>query len=66
MRITNVKEARAAIGQRVWWDDVGKRYIFVRSGTLTGVKDKNVEIDGDWKWRPNLTNLRTTELDEWG
>lgn len=60
-RITNVKEARAAIGKRVWWDDHGSRYVFLRSGMVTGAQGRNIEIDGAWHWRADLKSLRDTE-----
>jgi hypothetical protein len=61
MKITNIKEARAAIGSRVYWDDISIRYKILRSGILQEVEGKNMQIDGDWKWRTYLTNFRTTE-----
>jgi hypothetical protein len=62
-KITNVKESRAAIGKRVYWNDKpSARYEgFEREGTLTEVSGKNLLIGGDWKWRTNLFNLRTTK-----
>jgi hypothetical protein len=59
--ITNAKEARAAIGKRVYWDEISPRYKMPRTGILSDVAGKNLLINNDWKWRPNLTNLRDTE-----
>lgn len=61
--ILNTAHAKAAIGKTVYWDDDSVRYRFLRSGVLqeVGKGGKNILIDGDWKWRPYLKNLRTTE-----
>ena len=60
--ITNMKEARDAIGSRVYWDDPDSaRYKgSERSGILEEVIGKNVCISGNWLWRNNLRNFRTT------
>lgn len=59
--IKTARDARACIGQRVYWDDHSARYVFLRSGVLTAAEGKSVEIDGDWKLRPNLVALRNFE-----
>lgn len=64
-RITNAKEARAAIGKTVYWDDAGSRYIFLRSGKVTGYQGREIIIDGDYKWMHSLANLRTDKGKEW-
>lgn len=55
-------EARKLIGKQVEWDDIlDPNYpegTVVRTGWCTAVKGKNIEIDGGWKWLPNLKNLR--------
>lgn len=62
-RITSAKQARAAIGKRVFWNDrdSARYYGAIRSGILQDVAGKNVLIDNDWKWRPHLNNFRLTE-----
>lgn len=62
--IRTTAEARAAIGQTVYWDDVSPRYVFLRQGVVQEVHAHNVMIDGDWKWLPNLkrNHLRTEEV----
>lgn len=60
-QITNVKEARAAIGTKVYWDDHGSRYVFLRAGIMEEVGGRNVCIDGNWHYRADLRSLRTTE-----
>jgi len=60
--ITSVGDARACKGQRVYWDDVGTRYIFLRDGILEDAEGANVLIDGDWKHRSSLKNLRNFEM----
>jgi hypothetical protein len=64
MRINNAADAKKAIGTILYWDDIGARYIMLRFGKLNAVDGKNLDIDGDWKWRPHLRNLRTTKEDE--
>lgn len=61
--IHTAKDARLALGQVVYWDERGSRRYkgAVRSGVLTEVLGRNLCINGDWKWRTDLTNLRTTE-----
>lgn len=56
-----VTDARACIGKKVYWDDPSSRYVMLRQGFLTEVKGKNLLIDGDWKWRTHLRNLRNFE-----
>ena len=56
--IKNVKDARNNIGKKVYWNDVGSRYIFLRSGIIEEVSGKNILIDGNWLWRSNLKCLR--------
>ena len=56
------KQAKALIGRRVIWDVVIDPHrlngIRERTGTIEDVRGKNVMIDGDWKWLPDLSNLR--------
>lgn len=52
------KDLREHIGKMVYWDSVCSRYVRLMQGTITAVTGKNVEIDGDWKYRPNLLGLR--------
>ena len=61
--IVSAKDARKAIGLCVWWEDRNsdRYYGATRSGTVEDVAGKNIMINGDWKWRPYLNNLRTTE-----
>lgn len=61
--IKNIGDARAAIGQMVYWNERGSaRYHGAeRCGTLTEVSGKNLLINGEWKWRTDLLNLRTTK-----
>ena len=58
--------ARRYIGQTVYWDEVGPRHIFLRSGKLEDVLGIQVVIDGDWKLRRRLLNLRSFPMGgEW-
>lgn len=53
-------DARKCIGQKVYWDDVSSRYIFLRHGILEEVFRGQVSIDGDFrriKDRPGLRNF---------
>lgn len=59
--ITNAKEARAAIGKMVEWED--PRWLKTRymRGTLQEVSGKNLFISGDWYWRPQLLSLKIAD-----
>jgi len=62
MLIRSAKDARACIGKKVYWT-VRCRGVLVKyeSGVLTEVKGRNLMIGGDWKWRPDLWELRDTQ-----
>lgn len=62
--IQTATQARAAIGTVVYWDDTYLIRPSVRHGTVNQVQGKNVMIDGDWKWLPDLkaAHLRTEEV----
>lgn len=60
-RITNAKEARAAIGKVVAWEEHSSRYIFERVGVIEDVKGRNLCIEGDWRWMADLKNLKIKE-----
>lgn len=65
--INSTPTARKRIGKNVYWDEVGPRHIFLRHGKLEDVQGYNVLIDGDWKLRKRLLNLRTFPMGgEWG
>ena len=51
-----VSEAKKLIGKRIMWRECfGYRGDIIRSGVLEEVQGRNVVIDGDWKWLPDLT-----------
>lgn len=57
--IKTVADARKCIGQKLYWDDVGSRYIFLRNGILEEVFRGNVRLDcGDYKRIKDLPGLR--------
>lgn len=60
MRIKTAKEARAMIGKQVWWDDISARYVFLRTGIVTGQYGRNIEIDHSYYWMADLAHLRDT------
>ena len=60
--IKTASVARNHVGEKVYWDDVSARYIFLRSGILTGVFGRQVEVDGDYKPMKDMTNLRNFEM----
>ena len=62
MYIKNAAEVRQCIGQKVYWDDVGSRYIFLRSGILDGYEKRNVFINGDYKIFSSYPGLRNFEM----
>jgi hypothetical protein len=57
-------KARKLIGKRVTWNQKRapcsqyRGYCFPRYGILEDVKGKNVWIDGDARWLPDLHDLR--------
>ena len=55
-------EARRLIGKRITWKECqGRGWYSNRLGTIDGVIRKNVLIDGDWKWLPDLIGARAVE-----
>jgi hypothetical protein len=59
------KEAKKLIGLRVKWDvcvDPKRGYYRQETGRIESVKGRNVQIDGDWKWLPDMINLKETSL----
>lgn len=56
--VKTTSDAKACIGQRVYWDDISNRYVFLRSGVINSAKGRHIEIDGDHRHRSNLRNLR--------
>ena len=62
-------EVDAMIGKLVAWDDLfdpNRGTFKIRTGTLTARTGNNVEIGGDWKWFPDLKNLRlVTKKSPW-
>lgn len=56
------KEAKLLVGKRVeyWFDSDVDRHrgsILVRTGTVTAVAGRNIEISGDWRWLPNVAHM---------
>ena len=50
-----------ALGKTVVWEyarDPKRGTYFEDEGVVTGVKGRNIEIDGVWHWVPDLHNLR--------
>lgn len=60
-RITNAKEARAAIGKIVEWEEHSSRYIVYRCGIVDEVSGRNICIEGSWQWMADLKNLKIKE-----
>jgi hypothetical protein len=61
MYISDAKTARMNIGRRVYWDDRGQRYVFLRQGKLEAVTGREIVIDGDYKTLRYLKGLRNFE-----
>ena len=59
--ITSAPVARKCLGAIVYWDDVGSRSVFLRSGKLEDYKNRNVMIDGNWMYLSHLKSLRNFE-----
>lgn len=66
MNLKYMNDIRACIGKRVYWDerDSARYYGRELSGILEDAAGKNIMINGDWKWKPNLLNLRDTSKHE--
>lgn len=60
--IRTAADARKCLNQIVYWDDVGNRYIFLRSGLLTEYFNRNVCVDGDFKFMRDFPGLRNFSL----
>ena len=62
MRVDNLAQAKAMIGQRLYWDEFGNRYVFIRSGILTEVFRRQLMFDESFDYKPlrDYRNLRTT------
>lgn len=59
--IKSAADARACIGQKLYWDDVSARYVFLRCGIVTEVSGRNLMINDEWQNRSSLRNLRNFE-----
>ena len=59
--IKTVADAKKCIGERIYWDDVSSRHVFLRSGILERAIGYNLVIDGDYKYRPDMPGLRNFE-----
>lgn len=57
--IRTAADAKKQIGKQVWWEEDARRAWVLRTGILDDVHGSEVMIDGDWKQRKYLTNLRT-------
>jgi hypothetical protein len=55
------KEARTFIGKGVEWDEPTRISLIPRRGYVEDVKGKNVLINGDWKWLPDIKEFRLIE-----
>jgi len=53
-------EARKLIGKLVEWD-TDSILCPKRRGVVGEVCRKNIRIDGDWKWLPDIKELRVVE-----
>lgn len=62
-RIKSAADAKKAIGKCVHWVErskprgLGLQWETSHSGVLTESRGKNLLINGDWKWRLDLTEL---------
>lgn len=53
-------ELRKYVGKTLEWEyahDKHRGTCLVRKGTLEEVKARNLLIDGEWRWWPDLINL---------
>ena len=62
--VSTMKQRRALIGKRIEWNSGG--FIMKRAGTVTAVEGKNMLVDGDWKWAPDMINVRVSEQPDEG
>jgi len=56
-----ISELRSGIGKRLCWYTVLDRFrgfVRVSHGILSEVSGKNVKIDGEWRYVPELLGLR--------
>lgn len=60
--LKTMQDFRSVIGERIYWDDIGNRLMFLRMGVLEDVINQhNVVVDGDYKTKQYLVskNVRT-------
>lgn len=58
--VTKAKDAKPFIGKTLYWDDVGSRYCFLRSGKLVAVHGRYLEFEnGDYELPSRFKGLRT-------
>ena len=61
--IKTTADAKKVIGQKLYWDDVSPRYIFLRDGVAEEVWKGHIRFgDGDYKRIRDLPNLRNFAL----
>ena len=52
--------AKDLVGKRIRWEETLCRHRGTyreHVGTVTDARGRNVEVDGEWKWLPDMENL---------
>jgi hypothetical protein len=61
MRVNSIRQVKDLVGERLYWDDVGTRWIFIRSDIVVGTYRNHVEFENQAFYEiSDLKNLRTT------
>jgi len=58
VQIKNKADVMKCMGKQVYWDDIGSRWIFLRTGILEEYTRRQVCIDGNWYMMNRLSGLR--------
>lgn len=68
IRITTATQAKGYIGQMLYWEDRGQRYVFQRCGILTSTFRGRLEFDDsqDYRLISEYTKLSTEPTVEQG
>lgn len=57
--VRTVKQRGALIGKRIAWRSMGWPRVYY--GTVEEVQGRNIKVDGDWKWAPDMSDVHVME-----
>lgn len=56
LSVKTAKDRRALVGKKIEFTYCWRA--FFEMGTVLEVRGKNINIDGDWRWAPNMHNVK--------